>query len=277
MENLESFLRAEIEPLQYAAFFGALMVLGVLEMWLARRRQGWDRRRRWPANFGLTALNIVVLGAIPLGGLGAADYAKSQGIGLMNMVEVAPVAGFAIGILFRSLVSWAVHMAMHKVPLLWRVHSVHHSDGFMDVSTTVRFHPLEFLITTPVVVAAVIAAGVSPVALLAYEILDAVMAVFTHANIRLPRWFERGLSWLLITPDMHRVHHSSWQPETDSNYGATLSIWDRLFGTFRRREPDDLVTLDLGLAEFRDGRERSIIGLLAQPFRRAVTQPSEAP
>jgi sterol desaturase/sphingolipid hydroxylase (fatty acid hydroxylase superfamily) len=193
----------------------------------------------------------------------------------MNALPVAPVAALVLGIVLRSLISYAVHVAMHRVPLLWRVHRVHHTDTAMDVTTTVRFHPLEFLISAPLVFAGVIALGISPAALIVYELFDAVMAIFTHANIRLPAPVERALRLVLVTPDMHRVHHSAWQPETDSNYGATLSWWDRLFGTYRMPEAAALDAMTLGLEPWRDRRATALLWLLALPFGRGAAPVAE--
>lgn len=275
MDTLDLFLRTRADVLQYGAFFAALVVFAVLERFLAVRRETRTRRQRWPANFGLTVLNIVVLGAIPVSGIVVADYASAQGFGLLNVLQIAALPAFLIGILLRSLLSWAVHWAMHKVPFLWRVHRVHHTDRFFDISTTVRFHPFEFLISTPIIVVAILALGISPVALLFYELFDTVMAIFTHANIKLPRVAERMLSWVLVTPAMHRIHHSSWQPETDSNYGATLSVWDRAFGTYRRKDAAALAAIDLGLSECRGAEVTSIPWLLLLPFRPFKLLPGE--
>lgn len=266
MEPLDRFLRAEIEPLQYIAFFGALVVLAIAETVVGRSDRSPSRNSRWVVNFGLTALNIIVIGVLPVSGVAAADYARTNGYGLLNAVPVAPVLALILGVLVRSFLSWAIHLAMHKVPVLWRVHRVHHTDTFMDVSTTVRFHPFEFLISMPVLVLGVVLIGISPVALMVYELFDAAMAVFTHANIRLPRPLERLLRPVLVTPDMHRVHHSSYHRETDSNYGATLSIWDHLFGTHRTKPEKDLVRMELGLTETQDDRAQSASWLLILPF-----------
>ena len=267
MESLETFLRAEMEPLQYVAFFATLLLFASLELVVARNRQAPRRRRRWPLNYGLTALNIVVLGALPVSGLVAADHARDHGLGLLNVLAVAPAVALVVGVLFRSFVSWAIHLALHKIPLCWRIHRVHHTDTYLDVSTTVRFHPVEFAISTPVLVLSVIAMGVSPVALMIYEVFDAAMAVFTHANVRLPRPVEHLARWILVTPDMHRVHHSSWQPETDSNYGATLSVWDRLFATYREKEPGALDTMQIGLSECQDERAASFLWNVLLPVK----------
>jgi sterol desaturase/sphingolipid hydroxylase (fatty acid hydroxylase superfamily) len=147
---------------------------------------------------------------------------------------------------------------------------VHHSDDFFDVSTAVRFHPLEFAIQVPISLAAIVALGIPPVAIIVYELIDAAMAVWTHANVRLPGWLERTLNPILVTPAMHRIHHSADWRETDSNYGATLAIWDRLFGTYRTRSEEELAAMSLGLKECQDGRSRSLLWLLKAPFIRQL-------
>ncbi|KAA3632612.1 MAG: sterol desaturase family protein [Proteobacteria bacterium] len=266
MYVLDSFLRSEIELLQYLAFFGALLLLAALELRVQRNVDPPDRARRWPVNFALTFLNVLMLGVLPVSGVLVADYARDHGLGLLNLVESPLLFLLVAGLLLRSLVAWITHLAMHKIPLLWRVHRVHHADTFLDVSTTVRFHPLEFLVSTPLLVGSVLVLGISPAVLMLYELLDAVMAVFTHANVRLPGRLERIARCLIVTPEMHRVHHSTRQPETDSNYGATLSIWDHAFGTFRAKPSPELDAMPIGLEEFQDDRTASLGWLLALPF-----------
>ncbi|MSO89251.1 MAG: sterol desaturase family protein, partial [Rhodospirillaceae bacterium] len=146
---------------------------------------------------------------------------------------------------------------------------VHHTDVQMDVSTTVRFHPLELVVSMPVLLGMAMLLGIPPLALILYELLDAAMAVFTHANVRLPDRVDRALRLVLVTPAMHRLHHSAHQPETDSNYGAILTWWDRLFGTYRVRPPAELSTIRLGLEEWRDRRTASLWWLLRLPFASA--------
>lgn len=267
MDTIDEFLRAEMEPLQYGMFFGALVVLAILELFAYRSSKAPQRNRRWPTNMGLTILNIIIIGAIPVSGVFVSDYARENSIGILNVLEVAPVIALAIGFLFRSFVSWATHFAMHRITLLWRVHRVHHTDPYLDVSITVRFHPNEFLINTPILLASILLMGISPVTLMLYELLDTAMAVFTHANIRFSRRLERVMRFVLVTPDMHRVHHSSWQPETDSNYGATLSLWDHVFRTYRDKSPEALPSMQLGLAECQDDRSTSFWWLVTLPFR----------
>jgi sterol desaturase/sphingolipid hydroxylase (fatty acid hydroxylase superfamily) len=265
-DAIEAFLRGSFEPLQYAAFFGAFAFLAVLERFVPRDDGPQLRLRRWPANIVLTVLTIVLMSAVPVGIVAAADWAKAERFGLLHAIEVPAAAAFAIGFLGRAFLSWGTHFLNHKVPVLWAIHRVHHADTRLDVSSTVRFHPLEFVVTTPLTLAGVVALGAPPVAILIYELLDASITVFSHANVRLPWWVDRPLSLFIVTPDVHRVHHSSYQPETDSNYGAVLTIWDRVFGTYRRKDAAALATQENGLSEVQDGRSRNILWLLILPF-----------
>jgi len=206
------------------------------------------------------------MSAMPVSIIAAADYAATHGIGLLNAVAVSPVTALAIGFLGRAFLSWGTHILNHKVPFLWAIHRVHHADTRLDVSTTVRFHPLEFVVTTPLAVGGVVLLGAPPLALLVYELMDAGITVFSHSNVRLPWWIDRPLRLIIVTPDVHRVHHSSYQPETDSNYGAVLTIWDRLLGTYRRKPADALAEQETGLSEVQDSRSNSLFWLLVLPF-----------
>jgi sterol desaturase/sphingolipid hydroxylase (fatty acid hydroxylase superfamily) len=263
--TVQDTIVANGELLQYAAFFGALILAGGLEALGPARPI--ERRRRWPVNGGLTVLNIVALGALPLTAVGAASWAAAQKFGLMNNADWPWWAVLALGFAGRSLVSYAVHAAMHKVPLLWRVHRVHHLDTALDVSTTVRFHPLEFVIQVIPAVAAIALLGIPVWVIMAYEIVDAFTAVVTHANLRLPARLERFVRWVLVTPDIHRIHHSARQAETDSNYGALFTVWDRLFGTFVGEPCGGHAGMTLGLEHWREPNRAQGFGwLLISPF-----------
>jgi sterol desaturase/sphingolipid hydroxylase (fatty acid hydroxylase superfamily) len=263
---LEVWARSNSEALTYSVFFGLFVLMGLAELVLARSPVPALRPRRWSTNAVLTALWVFTGPLIPLSLLGASEIAAARGWGITNWFNIAPHYAFAFGFLARSFISYGTHVATHKLPFLWPIHRVHHLDLHLDVSTTTRFHPLEAFATAPLTIAGVILAGVPPSAVLLYEVFDAGMVVFNHANVRLPRWLDRGLSFVFVTPDMHRVHHSARQPETDSNYGATLSIWDHLFGTHRRKSEAELAELRLGLEEVRDDRAQRILWLLASPF-----------
>lgn len=272
MSPLESFVTANLDALTFGVFFGCLFVLGLMELRLARQPNAAHRARRWPANTVLTVLNLMVFGALPVSGVIVAQLAAEADFGLFHQFELPFAALLGLGFLARSLISYIIHLAMHKVPLLWRIHRIHHTDTALDVTTTVRFHPLEFVISMPLVVATIWSLGIPPIVIMLYEIFDAAMAVFSHANLRLPARLERIVQLALVTPAMHRVHHSSRQPETDSNYGATLSLWDRMFGTYNARSNEDLEAMQLGLAECQDTRSSSLLWLLALPFRSLKAQ-----
>ena len=272
----EDFLRSDGDSLLFGAFFATLALLAVLETRAAMRAEGADRARRWPANFILTAINILVMGALPLSQLAMADLARTQGLGLLNQVQVAPWLGLLATFLALSLQSWAVHLAMHKLPPLWRIHRVHHTDTHLDISTTVRFHPLEFALQTPISAAIILALGAPPAAVILYGIFDAVVNAFSHANLRLPARLERALGLVIVTPHLHRVHHSPVWPETDSNFGATLPLWDRLFGTYRAKTPEELAEQRIGLKEMQDQRAASLWWALSLPFRSILRNGAEA-
>jgi sterol desaturase/sphingolipid hydroxylase (fatty acid hydroxylase superfamily) len=267
MPPLESVLRAQGETTLFVLFGGAVTLLALAETRAAMRTSGADRRRRWPANFALTALNIAVIGAVPLSATVVADRARDAGFGILNLWPVPLWAGIALTFLGFSLQSWAVHLAMHKVPFLWRTHRVHHTDTHLDVSTTVRFHPLEILLQAPVSAAVTAALGAPVAGVILYGLFDAVVNAFSHANLRLPASTDRALGWIIVTPHLHRVHHSPVWPETDSNFGATLPIWDRLFGTFHAKAPEDLSRQAIGLREMQDDRAASLLWALTLPFR----------
>lgn len=262
---VETTLRPNLKLWQQGAFLGAMVFFGIVEVWFSRDPTGVDRRRRWPANFGLTAINIVVLSLLPISVVSAADYAARNGLGIFNQLGLALAVTLPAGILLRSLASYLVHVGLHQLPLLWRIHRVHHADTQVDISTTVRLHPLEFLVTTPVLVTTVVLFGVPPAAVMLYEVFHAGMVALNHANVRLPAWLERPLGWLLVTPAMHRIHHSMNERETNSNYGATLSLWDWVFGTATTRTERELVELRPGLTEFDAEQAHSLIRQLALP------------
>ncbi|SPH18641.1 hypothetical protein DEA8626_02181 [Defluviimonas aquaemixtae] len=267
MSAIETFLRLNGDTALYIVFFGAIAGFGLLETRIALREAGANRRRRWPVNWALTAINIMLLGALPVSSLLISDWARDDGLGLMNRLGLASYVAIPAGILAFSLQSWAVHFVMHKTPILWRIHRVHHTDTHMDVSTTVRFHPAEFLVQLPISASVILATGAPPVAVILYELADAAINVFSHSNIRLHATFDRWLSRLIVTPHLHRIHHSTRPRETESNFGATLPIWDMLFGTYRTKSPKELARQPIGLDEMQDDRAYSLWWALSLPLR----------
>lgn len=262
------------EDLQYALFFAGLAVFGLAERALPRRPGDLTRRQRWPTNWGLTLLSILSLPLVPVSFLGAALWAEARGIGLLNQVVLPTWALVTLTLALRGLISTGTHWLNHKLPWLWRIHRVHHLDTDLDVSSTVRFHPLEFFVGAVIGAPIVVLLGLPAWVLAFYELLDVTVTLFSHSNLRLPVGLDRWLRYLIVTPDLHRVHHSSHQPETDSNYGAVFPIWDLVLGTFRTIDPERQESLELGLAELRGAEAHRLVPLLLSPLH-AQLEPRE--
>lgn len=259
------------ETAQYLVFGGSLLLMAGWEHLRPARPRESARAERWRTNFALTGVNIVVLGLLPISFIAAAQWAESRGLGVLRELTLPAVASVALSLLGRGFISWLTHLLMHQVPLLWRVHRVHHTDTELDVSTTVRFHPLEFPIGLVIGLPLVLVMGLSPWVLVAYEILDVFVTLVSHTNVSLPSPIERWLCYLLVTPDLHRIHHSTRPDETDSNFSAVFPVWDVVFGTFRRRTHEPPSAMPLGLEEVRDAKTRSLWWLLSVPFRRELS------
>ena len=254
----------------------ALGVLGLVLAWetLAPARvRALPRLARWPSIAGLALLNAGLARLIAPAGLAAvALWADGQGIGLFHLVEAPVWLATAASILVLDLAVWAQHRLSHAVPILWRLHRVHHADPDVDALTALRFHPVEIGLSLVWKGAVVLALGAPAVAVLAFEALLNASALFNHANARLPAPVERIARLAIVTPDLHRVHHSPDRIETDRNFGFLLSVWDRLFGVFRpaRAQPDG----PLGLDVFRTGPDQRLDALLLQPLKSAMVPPS---
>ncbi len=257
------------EPvLRLTAFLGILLVLAVAEQARPRRRTAALRKTRWPGNLGIVVVDTLVVRIFaPALPVAFAILAEERGWGLLNAVALPAWADLLAGLLLLDLMIYLQHVTVHKVPLLWRLHRMHHADTHIDVSTALRFHPLEILGSVLIKLAAVAALGPSAAAVLLFEVILNGMAMFNHANLGLPQPVDRLLRRVLVTPDMHRVHHSVHPDETDSNYGFNLSLWDRLFGTYRAQPRDGHAAMQIGLAEFREPGENRLDRLLTQPFR----------
>jgi sterol desaturase/sphingolipid hydroxylase (fatty acid hydroxylase superfamily) len=237
--------------------------------WLSPRRAARLGRARWATNAAIMVLGAVLLRllalALPLLAIGAAVDAAGLGWGLFNQLSWNPWVEGVLAVLILDLAIWTQHMITHRVPFLWRFHRVHHADGDFDVTTAIRFHPLEIAASMLVKIAVIYALGPAAVAVLVFEILLNGTALFNHANLALPAWLDRALRLVLVTPDMHRVHHSVHRAEHDSNYGFCLSIWDRLFGTYRAQPLDGHDGMTIGL-EWQDDRPARLGWSLMLPF-----------
>lgn len=255
-----------IRLLAFLSFFLVFTALERLVPWRVPRR---DRTRRWITNLSLTILDTLTLRALavvmPALAVGAAADAAKQGWGLLNHLELPAAWAGLLSILFLDLAIWAQHLVTHKIPPLWRLHRVHHCDPDFDVTTAVRFHPIEIALSMALKVSLVYLIGPPVWSVIAFEVLLNGTALFNHANFRLPSRLERALRWLIVTPDMHRIHHSAKRADHDRNFGFALSVWDRLFGTYRATPADGYAAMTTGL-EWQDDRPTRLGWSLILPF-----------
>lgn len=249
--------------------FAALLLLLALAEWRWPRHQDQpDRRHRWPANLGFGLAGALCLRVLlPWLAIDAALWARDNDFGVLHMLVLPPWLAITVTLVSLDLLIYGQHRLMHKVSWLWRLHRVHHSDLVLDVTSAVRFHPLEILFSMALKIAAVLALGAAPVAVLAFEILLNGFAMFTHTNLAVPLWLDRALRWIVITPDMHRIHHSVLRDEQDTNFGFNVSWWDYLFRSYRAAPRQPQASLLLGLDRFRDPQQQRFDQLLLQPFR----------
>lgn len=273
-------LMTELGRIRTASSVSLLVVLLVWESWAPFFayfvRAGGERTRHALKNLALGVLNALVTGLVFVGlWWSTAAWAERQHFGLLRWVELPAWARFAAALLLFDAWTYFWHRLNHRVPFLWRFHRVHHSDPKMDVTTANRFHIGEIVISSVLRVPVIGLLGLQLWELALYEAAMFTVVQLHHANIALPAWLDRGLRGVIVTPFMHKVHHSRWQRETDSNYSSLFSFWDRLFGSFRMRE--DPHTLRLGLAEFNRPEDHTLPGLLTTPFKRVQRVAGEAP
>lgn len=237
-----------------------------------------SRRRRWPVNIGIALLSsLAVRLGFPVAAVGTAVVAEARGIGLWAWLEVPGWCAFAGSVLALDLAVYFQHRLFHSVPLLWRLHRMHHADTEFDVTTGARFHPFEIMLSMLVKMGLVLALGAPPAAVLVFELLLNATSMFNHANARLPARAEALTRWWLVTPDLHRVHHSVRTDETNSNFGFSVPWWDRLFGTYRAAPAAGHLDMTIGLPILRGAAECSVLALLTQPFRAASPPPGGTP
>jgi sterol desaturase/sphingolipid hydroxylase (fatty acid hydroxylase superfamily) len=248
-----------------------VLVFAALAAWeflAPRRRLLLRRAARWPHNLGILLVDIAAVRLlVPSAAVGIAVLAEARGFGLMSWAALPLGLRAIAGFIALDLIIYAQHWLFHHVPLLWRLHRMHHADLDIDVTTGVRFHPLEILISLAIKIAAVALLGIPPVSVLIFEIALNATSMFNHTNVALPRWLEPLARLMVVTPQMHQVHHSIVRAETDSNFGFNLPWWDRLFGTYRAAPAAGEDGVVIGLDMFRDANEERLDRLLTQPFR----------
>jgi sterol desaturase/sphingolipid hydroxylase (fatty acid hydroxylase superfamily) len=228
---------------------------------------------RWSSNLGLVVLNTVLLRLLfPLAAVGVAAFASENGWGLLNHFQVPIVIAVPLAVIAMDFVIWLQHVMVHAVPLLWRLHRVHHADLDYDLTTGARFHPLEIILSMLIKFATIVVLGPPVVAVVIFEVMLNATAMFNHGNICLPAAVDRALRWVLVTPDMHRVHHSIEDDETNSNFGFSLTWWDRLFSTYREQARAGQIGMTIGIRDFTDPQQVDRLdGMLLLPFKGEVS------
>lgn len=251
-------------------FVGVLVLMATLEALMPKRRREQTRVRRWTNNLLLVVTNSVALRIIgPVSAVVAADYALDNNWGLLSASPIPlPLwAEVVVGVVLLDFAIYVQHVASHKIPLLWRMHRVHHADRDIDVTTGIRFHPLEAVLSMAYKCVIILLLGPITLAVIAFEIVLNASAMFNHANMRLPQSLDRVLRWVIVTPDSHRVHHSTIHTETDSNYGFFLSVWDRLCSTYTAQPSQGHEGMTIGLSEYQTEKPASLLWCMTLPFK----------
>lgn len=275
MESQFSLLVSHENTLRLAFFAGILGVMTFAETLWPRRDRHLPRRIRWPGNITMVILSTLCIRFLfPFAAVGAATLAADAGWGLFHVATLPPAVAFVAGLVLMDLSIWAQHVVMHHVPWLWRLHRLHHSDIDLDTSSALRFHPAEVALSQSYKMVIIALVGVPVEAVIAFEIVLSSAALFNHANVKLPEAVDQMLRLLIVTPDMHRVHHSSKQVETNSNYGFFISWWDRLFGSYVAQPSQGHSDMEVGLESFREASHNRLDQMLAQPLKNS--QPPEA-
>lgn len=271
--TFEDFVAQHEVAIRLSFFFGVFAVMAAWELLAPRRVLTVSKAVRWTNNIGLVFLNSIILRLIfPAAAVGVAFFAAENGWGLLNYHELPFLAAVILSVVVMDFIIYLQHVMVHAVPLLWRVHRVHHADLDFDVTTGARFHPIEIVLSMLIKFATIVVLGPPVVAVVIFEVVLNAMAMFNHSNVRLPLGLDRVLRLIVVTPDMHRVHHSVEDNETNSNFGFNLSIWDRLFGTYIAQPRGGHEGMTIGIHGYRDAKQvDQLPGMLVLPFVGKIT------
>jgi Sterol desaturase len=264
---MSPFLLIHASAIRLGAFVGIFALMAMWEVLAPRRPQPIGRLSRWPSNLGIVVLDSVLVRLlVPTTAVGVALFAQAHGWGLWHALQAPDWLALIASVLLLDLAIYLQHVQFHAVPGLWRLHRMHHTDLEFDVTTGARFHPLEILLSLVIKLGVIVALGAPALAVLIFEVVLNATSMFNHGNVRMPLRLDGLLRWLVVTPDMHRVHHSWYPHETNSNFGFNLPWWDRLFGTYRAQPQDGQMGMTIGINQFRDARELRLDRMLWQPF-----------
>jgi len=264
---MNEYILTNEAAIRAASFFGIFIVVALWELVGPRRKLSVSKGLRWINNLGIVFFNTLLLRFLsPLMAVGLAIMAEEENWGLLNNIAINSYVKLFLAVLILDLIIYLQHVMFHTVPWLWRLHRMHHTDLDFDVTTGSRFHPIEIILSMIIKMLIVAALGAPPVAVVIFEVLLNATAMFNHGNIRIPIKADRLLRLLVVTPDMHRVHHSVKPDETNSNYGFNFPWWDRLLGTYKAQPEDNHLKMTIGLNQFRESRYLRFHWLLIQPF-----------
>jgi sterol desaturase/sphingolipid hydroxylase (fatty acid hydroxylase superfamily) len=269
---LQTILQNEL-TIRLGAFFGVLAAVALAETVFPRRRLTASKPRRWVSNLGIVFLNSALVRVLlPLTAAGFAVLAESRGWGVFNNLDAPVWLAVVASVVILDFAIYLQHVMFHAVPLLWRLHRMHHADLDFDVTTGARFHPIEIILSMLIKFAVIALIGAPAVAVIIFEVLLNATAMFNHGNLRLPVAFDRALRLFVVTPDMHRVHHSIEDHETNSNFGFNLPWWDRLFGTYKAQPDAGHEAMTIGIRDYRAPKiATDLPGMLILPFLGRVT------
>jgi len=266
---LDEVLLNHEKSIRLGFFFGVFLLIALWELVSPKRRLTVPKGSRWLGNLGIVVLNTVVLRLVfPTAAVGVAAFTAHQGWGLLNYFQIPMLMAIVLSVIVMDFIIYLQHVMVHAVPALWRLHRVHHADLDYDVTTGARFHPLEIILSMLIKFTVIVLLGPPVAAVILFEVLLNAMAMFNHGNIHLPNSIDKVLRWIVVTPDMHRVHHSVEDDEANSNFGFNLPWWDRLFGTYRAQPRAGHQDMVIGIHKYRDPKHvNRLPGMLLLPFR----------
>jgi len=271
--NINEFIMTNEAPVRLGFFFGIFIIMAVWEILAPKRALTLSKAVRWTNNLGLVFFNSFILRLLfPVAAVGMAAFASEQGWGLLNYYPVPAMAAIVVSVIAMDLIIYLQHVLVHAVPVLWRLHRVHHADPDYDVTTGARFHPIEIILSMLIKFATIVVLGPPLVAVVIFEVILNATAMFNHGNVSLPGRLDQVLRWLVVTPDMHRVHHSVEDDEANSNFGFSLPWWDHLFGTYRDQPRAGHEGMTIGIHKYRSTQQVSWLpGMLVLPFMGKVS------
>ena len=268
MDDMSQTIFINEPVIRLSFFFGILVLIAAWEFIAPRRQQFVARKLRWPGNLAIVAFNTLLLRLLlPYTAVVVAIAARDNSWGILNQLDLPVWQAVVVSVVVLDFVVYAQHVLFHAVPVLWRLHRMHHADTEIDVTTGSRFHPIEIVLSMGIKLLAIVTLGAPALAVLIFEIALNATAMFNHGNVRIPLGLDRVLRWLVVTPDMHRVHHSVLRVETDSNFGFNLPWWDRLCRTYCDQPAAGHQDMTIGLESFRASSELRLDRMLSQPFR----------